>query len=256
MQPDEFDVIYQALAASADDLTDSRPEKGDAGSWFEQRLSQVTRAALDNVPGADCVGLTMQASDGTLSSYGQTSGDVAELDRLQVALGEGPCLDAIASGAATMVHVPDFTAETTRWARFCAAAVEQGMRSLLSFAMAPHGSPPGAVNIYSRETRAFDDTAKAIAGGFAMQAAIVVYGAERVSELEEALQSRDIIGQAKGILMHRDGIDAGAAFGKLVRASQETNMKLVDVARWLTGQVTRSAKDEGSSHSPDTPIAR
>ena len=50
-----------------------------------------------------------------------------------------------------------------------------------------------------------------------MQAAIVVYGAERVSQLERALQSRDVIGQAKGILMHRDGIDAATAFAKLVR---------------------------------------
>lgn len=96
----------------------------------------MTQAALDNVPGADCVGLTMQARDGTLRSYGQTSRDVAELDQLQVSPGEGPCLDAIASGAASMIHVPDFPAETTRWSRFSAAAVAQGMRSLLSFAMA------------------------------------------------------------------------------------------------------------------------
>lgn len=242
MEPDKLDLIYQALAAGADELTDpqQQPGRDHAVSWFEQRLVQVTHAARDHVPGADCVGLTLQAHDGSLSSHGQTSDDVLELDRLQVMLNEGPCLEAIARDAAAMVHVPDLAAETTRWPRFCAAAVDRGMRSLLAFAMAPHGAPPGAINIYSREVCAFDDIAQAIAGGFAMQAAIVVYGAGRVSQLEEALHSRDVIGQAKGILMQRDGIDAGAAFAKLVQASQDTNVKLVDVARWLTAEVARS----------------
>jgi hypothetical protein len=104
------------------------------------------------------------------------------------------------------------------------------------------------VNIFSRQPQVFDDVARAIAGGFAMQAAIVVYGATRVAQMEQALQSRDVIGQAKGILMQRDGIDARAAFDKLVRASQETNMKLADIARWLANDVVRSPTAQPDNH--------
>ena len=54
--------------------------------------------------------------------------------------------------------------------------------------------------------------------------------------MQSALASRDIIGQAKGILTHRDNLTGLQAFAALTRASQETNVKLVTVARWLVNE--------------------
>ena len=64
-----------------------------------------------------------------------------------------------------------------------------------------------------------------------------------VQGLREALENRDVIGQAKGILMERHGISADEAFGRLVRISQDTNVKLHTVAEQLVGE-----KDDGDDH--------
>lgn len=53
------------------------------------------------------------------------------------------------------------------------------------------------------------------------------------SQLQTALASRDVIGQAKGILMARERLSGLQAFQLLLRTSQHTNIKLVDIARWI-----------------------
>lgn len=102
---------------------------------------------------------------------------------------------------------------------------------------------PRAITFYATEADAFDATTRTIALAFATQAAVAVYGAEQVADLRRAVASGDLIGQAKGILMERFGLDERRAFDLLVRSSQDTNIKLADVARWLTGQVARRGTD-------------
>ena len=241
LQPEELDRVQQTLARSAADLTAPLSSAGDVP--LGRRLEQLTRAALDDVPGVDYVGLTMRKGRDGLETYAPTSMEITELDRLQVTLNEGPCLDAIAVGTSALIDVVDFAGEAERWPRFAPAAVEYGARSLLSFAMAPDGAVPGAINFYSRSRDGFDTVARVIAGAFAMQAAVTVYGARQVTNLQEALVTRDVIGQAKGILMQRHRIDAEQAFAMLVQASQNANMKLVNVARWLTDDVAEPRVD-------------
>lgn len=235
LEPAQIDQIQQALARSAAELTTPVGSSGDVP--LSSRLEQLTRAALDSVPGADYVGLTMRTRQGGLESHAPTGPELAELDRLQVSLDEGPFLDAIAVGTSSLIEVIDFADEAGRWPRFAPAAADQGVASLLSFAMAPDGAVPGAINFFSRTRDGFDAVAKVIAGAFAMQAGIAVYGAREVVNLQNALSSRDVIGQAKGILMERHRVDAEKAFSLLVHASQDTNMKLFDVARWLSDEV-------------------
>lgn len=239
MQPDQRRQLLEALSQSATDMT----EDGRAGAGelsFTERIEAVTRAAMANVPGAAYVGLTLYSRDGGLESVAPTSPDVAELDRLQVDLDEGPCRDAIKTDTALLIDVPDFSTET-RWPRFAPAAVARGALSLMSFAMAPQDLTPGALNFYSRARDGFDSMAKVIAGAFAMQAGVALYGAQRIADLETALQTRDVIGQAKGILMERHQISDVEAFERLVRGSKTTNIKLVDVARWVAGEICREA---------------
>ncbi|CAA9280258.1 MAG: hypothetical protein AVDCRST_MAG54-3548 [uncultured Actinomycetospora sp.] len=66
--------------------------------------------------------------------------------------------------------------------------------------------------------------------------ALLLHGADTAHHLQKAVDSRDLIGQAKGILMERFSLDDEAAFRMLVKSSQDTDIELTDVARWLTGE--------------------
>ena len=232
LDPEELHrVLSRSAAALVERVADDAPEAV---------LTRLCSAAVVNVPGVDHAGLTMRDRDGNLFSYGSADPLVAELDALQAELAEGPCVDAALPGTTTTVHVEDFVGET-RWPRFSAAARDRGVRGLLSFAMAPVEESPGALNLYARTPRAFGEPARLMAGAFATQAAIALYGARRIDGLTDAVETRDVIGQAKGILMERFTIDDRAAFDLLVSLSQDSNRKLVDVARWLTAEAGTAA---------------
>ena len=93
-----------------------------------------------------------------------------------------------------------------------------------------------SLNFYSASPDVFDDHACLTAGLFGLQAATLLYGTDRAAGLNQALQTRDVIGRAKGILMERFDITDDAAFQMLVSSSQDTNMKLHDVAHWLANE--------------------
>jgi AmiR/NasT family two-component response regulator len=90
------------------------------------------------------------------------------------------------------------------------------------------------MNVYSRTAGAFDDDSQEIGRMLASHAAVAVAGAEHEENLRRAVDNRDVIGQAKGILMERHKLSADQAFGVLARVSQELNRKLVDIAHELT----------------------
>ena len=87
------------------------------------------------------------------------------------------------------------------------------------------------LTLYART--ALDDRSRSLVGALAAQATVALLGAQRIAGLAQAVQSRDVIGQAKGILIERDGLDGDEAFSRLVGASQSANLKLVEVARRL-----------------------
>jgi hypothetical protein len=120
---------------------------------------------------------------------------------------------------------------------------------MLSTQLATNGSMRAALNLYATEPAVFDLPARVTAGLFAVQASMLLHGSEQAVHLSRAVDSRDVIGQAKGILMERFGVEEAEAFEMLVESSQSTNLKLVDVARWLVAEVTRSG-------GPTGPVAR
>jgi len=135
-----------------------------------------------------------------------------------------------------------------RWPAFGPAAARHGYHSVLATALLPDARPPrlsGALNIYSRARDAFDARAIDIALLLATHASLALAhtGAVASAELEaahlrRAVDSRDVIGQAKGILMQRRGITADEAFDVLRRASQDLNVKLADLAKTLASRHT------------------
>ncbi|WP_106181146.1 GAF and ANTAR domain-containing protein [Prauserella shujinwangii] len=204
-------------------------------------LDNVVDTARRVVPGADLASITLRNSRGEYSTPVRTDPVAAELDHLQYRTGEGPCVHA-ADPAGDGTARSDELASGERWPRWGPAAAELGVHAVLSTALLPVSDLPraGALNLYSYRAHGLDAADRDIALVLASHAAIALHAVRTASaadlesaQLREALQSRDVIGQAKGILMERRGVSADEAFDILRRSSQELNVRLADLARTL-----------------------
>lgn len=172
-----------------------------------------------------------------------TGPEVERADALQYELDEGPCLTAWQDRRT--VRIDDLRTDP-RWRRWASAVVPLGLRATLSAPLVAADDTIGAMKLYSSTPAAYSDDDEAVLVLFAAQAAILLANvqsyenARRLSEqLKEALRSRDVIGQAKGILMAQRGIEEDAAFAVLVRLSQHSQEKLRDVARRVVETAAR-----------------
>ena len=204
----------------------------------EAILSVISAAATQNVPGASWSGISLIDSDG-LRPVVPTDPVAEKIDRLQTELAEGPALRGLREQGT--VHIPDLALET-RWPSFASTAAELGVHCMLSFRLFIESGSIGALNIYGATPHAFTRESIVIGEVIAQHAAVALAAAAAEDQFQNALASRDVIGQAKGILMHRDNVDGLRAFALLVRASQETNTKLADVARFLVNEHERQAE--------------
>ena len=128
----------------------------------------------------------------------------------------------------------------TRWPKFATRAHDEtGVTSIMSHRLFAEKSTMGALNLYSTQPDAFTATDVALGAVFATHAAVAMDAADREQGHQQSLDSRDIIGQAKGIIMASTGCSADAAFGVLVRQSQHENRKLVEVATELATRAVR-----------------
>ncbi|MEJ2869241.1 ANTAR domain-containing protein [Actinomycetospora sp. OC33-EN08] len=196
---------------------------------LDDTVRRLLRVAIAMVPGALGAGL-IAWEEGAARSLGALPGGIGHLDRLQVE-GGGPAADVVDDPPSLGAVSADLAGEDhERWPRLAAAAGDAGYPA----AMAVHLAVPDHVRVltlYGAGT--FTDRDRTVAALYGLQAAAALHGAEHVAQLGRALESRDVIGQAKGVLRERFGIDDGAAFEMLVSSSQSTNIKLADVARWL-----------------------
>jgi transcriptional regulator with GAF, ATPase, and Fis domain len=155
----------------------------------------------------------------------------ARADQLQYELGEGPCLDAI--WAQDAVQIDDMTTEQRYpdWAR--RVAEETGIRSSLSLQLFTNEDSLGALNLYAPQPEAFAAQTRGEGLALAAQAAVALHSARDKEDLRVAMATRNLIGQAQGILMERYKLTAEQAFAALSRISQQSNVKLRDVAQAL-----------------------
>jgi GAF domain-containing protein len=198
-------------------------------------LDLVTTLAHEALPHTAGVSVSL-VRDGRVITAAYSSKLVKDLDHAQYGADEGPCIQAVRDGQRK--HIRSLASEQ-RWPRFTAAAMEEGITSMLSMPLTVHDDSIGALNFYSRRPGNFT-AADGVAGHFAAQAAIILAnaqayaGAEQLNkQLTEALATRDVIGEAKGILIEREKVTEDEAFEMLRQVSQHTNTKLRDVARQL-----------------------
>ena len=226
------DEIGAGLARNLGKLArDLRAETEIAPLW--QRIAE---AAVREVSGDEHAGLSLVTRTGVITEAA-TDEVVIRLDQRQYELDEGPALSSLRERIT--VRSDDLQQET-RWPRFAAAAMEAGICSTLSARLFVAEDSLGALNVYSTRPNVFTDQDESAALLLAAHAAIALKGVKIETNLRAAVESRDVIGQAKGILMERFKIDQAAAFQMLVAASQAANRKLRDVAEELatTGELT------------------
>jgi GAF domain-containing protein len=199
---------------------------------LEVMLTKVALLATETVPGCDLASITRVGRKGPTTPV-FTDKAALLLDDVQYEAGDGPCLAAIRH------HGPEHctTASETRWPPFVDAARRHEVSAVLSTPLVDGDASVGALNMYSRSVDRYDDDARRHASVFADQlglaaAKVTMYAEsyELARQLQEAMESRAEIEQAKGILMAAERCSADEAFAILVRASQNQNRKLRAIA--------------------------
>jgi hypothetical protein len=191
-----------------------------------QHLDRIVRLAQGLVPGTDHAGVSSLHRQ-FIETLAATSCIPAETDKVQSVLGEGPTFHAHAMHE--VVRIDDARCEV-RWPRYAARLQEFGLRSLLVCEVPMIRTAPSVLSPYARRRRAFSTAAELVLLLFAARAAVALAHAGEVSNLHKAIDSRQVIGEAVGILMERHRLSADEAFARLVGASQHRHAKLRDLA--------------------------
>jgi GAF domain-containing protein len=186
-------------------------------------LDRLVLIAQEALTGADEVSITLVRRDRpwTAAYTGQLALDA---DEMQYERGYGPCIDAGVSG--TSLRVDDMR-EEKRWPDYAAKVVTHGVLASLSVPLPLQTDVVGALNCYARTT-----VANAVAYADTAQYA---------EQMREAMASRAVIEQAKGVIMAQNRCDADKAFEILRQASMGRNVKLRDIARALVDGVSGSS---------------
>lgn len=224
------------MSADDDELTERLAQLGrvlltDGG--LDASLDRVAKLSTSLIDACDSCGVSL-AIDGKVSTRAASDDRADRVDEIQYSQGEGPCLSAIETGVPVLVD--SFRVED-RWMAFIDRARTEGIRASYSVPLrVTDDAVVGSLNFYSTDGP-FGDRDQLIGDLLAAQAAVGLRNAQTfadaltmVDQLNEALATRDVIGQAKGMLMARLDLDADAAFDALRTASQHGNVKLREIA--------------------------
>jgi GAF domain-containing protein len=241
--------------------TDTDVSNGDANEAFAELgrivlgdeplpgiLERVVHVATRVLPSATEASITLISADNpfTVAFTGERA---IALDERQYEVERGPCLDSATS--AQLIPIPDMSQET-RWPAFARTAEELGIHSSLSVPLPIQRDLTGALNFYSSDLNGFDDRTVELAQTFAGHAAVAVANAHLyettaalADQMKQAMESRAVIEQAKGIIMREQSCDANEAFDTLVRMSQQSHVKLRELAQRIVDEVGKAGSTSG-----------
>ncbi|PVY29549.1 GAF and ANTAR domain-containing protein [Williamsia muralis] len=222
----ENNDAYKRIAELARDMSEHLPNDSATA------LGELIHNAVDHIPGASYAGITVVSRQNRDVATPAATHEVPRtLDALQQKHREGPCFDAAVEHDS--YYISNLYGER-RWPRFCADAIEQTpIQSIAAFQLFTTRDAVGALNLYSEIPGAFDQESRDLGYIFAAHAATVWGALQRGEQFRSALASRDTIGQAKGMIMERYSVNAIQAFDLLRKLSQESNIRLYDIARQL-----------------------
>lgn len=208
-------------------------------------LDAIVRCATETLPGVDHVGISVLHRRGEIQTMAGTDQLVWALDAVQYELREGPCYDAIAHSSVT---VANGLHHDQRWPRYVRRAAQHGVRAQMGLRLFVEDETLGGLNLYATAVDHIDPEVQHLAQLFAVHAALALGKAQHDEELDTALGTRKVIGQALGIVMERYQLDEDRAFQFLVRVSSQSNIKLRRVAQQLVDQANRR---EPGTDKPD-----
>ncbi|MFF7403809.1 GAF and ANTAR domain-containing protein [Streptomyces murinus] len=221
----DWRTFAERMAALARDLL--------AEETVTDTLERITRSATELVPGCDAAGILILHARG-VRTLAPTDQVVIDSDQLQERLQEGPCYDVARPESDERVfRIADFREDHPGWPRYVAEARKLGLGSMMGFLLYTDEEDLGALNIYSRSPGVFTEAGETAGWLLASHAAVAFSSARTHSQLEQAVATRHIIGEAMGILMGSHELTEDQAFDVLRRYSQDKNVKLRDVARMI-----------------------
>jgi GAF domain-containing protein len=221
-----------------------------ADSDTESVLEDIVCTAIRLIPHAAEASISLVRARRTIESFAASSDLPRDVDAVQSETRQGPCLDA--AYTEQIVRVPNLSKEP-RWPKFAERAWDLGARSMLSFQLFVEGDNLGALNVYGDDVNVFDEECEQIGLLIAAHAAVAFADSQEIKQLNDALTTRDLIGQAKGILMERHKISAHQAFTLLTTVSANTNIKLIHIAEHLavSGELATSKKPKSTTSIED-----
>jgi GAF domain-containing protein len=250
--------LTSALENAPDEVATALHELGHmlvAEDDIDTTLQRVVDLAARTIEGCDAAGVTLDDRNGYVTAA-STDERTLEVDSGQYAVGDGPCLTAMRDVAIVRVSVDE---AEERWPRFVADARSHDVRSFLAAPLVVRGRAIGALNLYSRSADGFGRVDDVLVSLYGAQAAIALAnartyeGARRLSEqLQEAISSRAVIEQAKGILMAEHRVGPDEAFGLLRTRSTRSNIKLRVIAEQIVAGVTGSDPGQNSRGTSDS----
>lgn len=195
------------------------------------RLAHICVDLLD----VTAAGLLLRDQKGSLTVVASSSEETRLLEVCQLQSDEGPCLDCVRSGAAVVSL--DLAADSSRWPVFAAAARDAGLVAVTAVPMRLRDQTIGALNLFHDQGRAITEADQELAQAFAdvatvgiLQQRLVHRSSLLTEQLQQALNSRVLIEQAKGVLTERHGISMNDAFAALRRHARDHNLKIADAA--------------------------
>ncbi|MER5222168.1 GAF and ANTAR domain-containing protein [Streptomyces flaveus] len=223
-----WDRFAQRMASMARDLL--------AQDSVDATLQRITASATELVDGCDAAGiLVLQGNQ--VETLAPTDQLVIDSHQLQGRLREGPCFDAARTAQREWVfRIADLTSEQPRWPAYAPQAQALGVGSMMGFVLFTDDEDLGALNLYSRKPGAFTEASELAGWLLASHAAVAFSSARTHAQMEHAVATRHVIGEAMGILMGRHHLTEEQAFDVLRRYSQENNIKLREVARLVCEQ--------------------
>ena len=228
----EVDASHLRIAEMVHELH-SRPDTDS-----ETVIAELAEHAAVEVPGAQYAGVTVTRNAKHIDTPAATHKWPILLDEIQQRHREGPCLTA--AWEEKTVHVADLTTDERFPLYARDALAETPIRSIMSFQLFIADRTMGALNVYSEEPHAFGPASRELGLIFAAHSSVAWNTARRDEQFRRALASRDTIGQAKGMIMERYGVDAVQAFSVLRKLSQDSNVALTDVAADLIAKAQAS----------------
>lgn len=199
---------------------------------YEDTLDRISRTAAATIA-CDAASISTLESDGPVS-HGITGPLAEHGDRIQYEENEGPCLDAAMSER--WIYTPDM-ATADQWPKSsCRLVDELGIRSMFSCRLALDAAPHrtlGGLNLYSTKADGFSEDDQLLAILLSSLGAVVIDASRQQANLRAAVESRQVIGEAIGILRAQGDVSSDEAFEMLSSASQRMNIKLRDLARQI-----------------------